>query len=141
MKNKFFLLIVSCLLLSGCGKKTLTCSLTKNIESGKSKEKQVFVFNNNKISSIETTLSVLLDDGFKDYSSVMVKKIRKDFKIYNNHKGISAEVSENDSTIKASVKADYSKMNSSSKRVIGFDEKMSYDDIKSKMKKDNYTCK
>ncbi len=141
MKNKFFLLIVSCLLLSGCGEKTLTCSLTKNIESGKSREKQVFVFNNNKISSIETTLSVLLDDGFKDYSSVMVKKIRKDFKIYNNHKGISTEVSENDNTIKASVKADYSKMNSSSKRVIGFDEKMSYDDIISKMKKDNYTCK
>ncbi len=141
MKNKCLLLIVSCLLLSGCGKKTLTCSLTKDIESGKSKEKQVFVFNNNKISSIDTTLSVLLDDEYKNYSSVMVKKIKKEFKIYNDHKGLSVEISENDNTIKASVKADYSKMNSSSKKVIGFDEKMSYDDIKNKMKKEKYTCK
>ncbi len=141
MKNKIILLLATCMLLSGCGKKTLTCSLTKNIESGKSKEKHVYVFTDNKISSIETTLSILLDDNYKNYSKVMTKKIEKNFKTYKNHKGISINISENDNTIKASIKADYSKMNNSSKKIIGFDEKKSYDDIKNKMKKEKYTCK
>lgn len=141
MKNKILLLLTTCLLLSGCGKKTLTCSITKNIESGKSKEKQVYVFNNNKISSIETTLSILLDDNYKNYSKVMTKKLEKDFKTYKNNKGISVNINENNNTINVNIKADYNKMNNSAKKVIGFDEKKSYDDIKNKMKKEKYTCK
>lgn len=150
MKNfKYLLLALLCVMcLSGCGKKTLTCTDTNNEDGIKSIETIKFKFKKNKIKSFNVSVeNEATDDSIKNNWDTFVSMLESTFKVDEETKGITVKTDSNDKKYTYSVSVDVDLDKIEDEDALGFDlEEMkkyenAYDEIKSELEKEGYTCK
>lgn len=138
--KKFGILLICCMVLTGCGSKTLTCSKTENKESLKTEEKVIITYNK-QMKTIEHDMKVSLKNSYEDYIDIVTKSLNDSLKKYKNKKGISVKSVKNKDNVVVSLKFDGSKMDDSGKKLAGFDTSKSFNNMKKELEKKGYTCK
>lgn len=144
MKKRF--LFLSGLILvfaTGCGEKTLNCTITNNAnEDLVMKNKVSVVFKNDKVKKIDMTASVELDDKYADYIDEFEKNLKTEFKKYNNKKGVEVKTTKKDKNVTLKLVANLDKMDKSAKEdldMVNTDGTMK--DVKASLVKEGYSCK
>lgn len=137
--KKVLVVIISLVLLTGCGSKTLVCSKVEDdTETYKISGDHTFVFNGSNIKDFKSTLSIeLKDDEFVKIEDLedILKEQEKEF----SSEGFNTEIKTegNLSTLVVSSEGD-------SKNLVNkffYTEDYSYNLVKKELEKEGYTCK
>ena len=127
-------------ILTGCGKSTLECTKSEETDSGKLTEKQIFSFNNNKISKYQLNMNLNLKEEYKDYDDMFLNSLEEPLEGYKNKKGIEYETFKDNGKISVTLESDYSKMDNDTKESLGINEKNSLNEIKNNLEDEGYSC-
>ena len=139
----FTALVASCVLLSGCGTKTLSCSKTEK-DSGFSAEETIKAkFVGNEVTNVSLNMTMTLDDEFKDNKDLFISMLEEQFTNYKNKDGLKFEIkSKSDTEIDLTMDADLKKMSDDNKKELDLiDTKGSYDATKKELEDQGFTCK
>ncbi len=129
------------LFLTGCGKQTLKCSKTEELEAGKAIEKQTIVFENNNISKYSASMQFKVNDEYKDFKNTLFESLENSFKEYDNQDGIKYNVKKDNDNILITIEGDYSKMNSKAQENLKLLKSSSLDKALESLENDGYNCK
>ena len=139
----FGTLVASSILLSGCGTKTLSCSKIETADGYSANETVEAKFVGNEVTNFKLSMTMTLDDEFKDNMDLFKSMLEEQFSSYKNKDGLKFEInSKNDIEIDLVLDADLKKMSDDDKKELDFiDTKGSYEATKKEFEDDGYTCK
>ena len=86
--KKFVFLLVICLMLTGCGMRTLKCVKKNDSEAGTLTYEITMLFQKNKLISTTVDNCLKLDKDYKDYSNVLINRFKNVLKKYDDKKGM-----------------------------------------------------
>ena len=121
--------IIAVLVLSGCGSKNLTCTMSTTTSGMKTDSTVEIGLKSNKVETMKVTIDVEIPDEYKDQKQTIIETFENmgtGMKAKETDKGIRVTADENSSFFDAyNIK----------------DGKVKYDDIKEAFEAQNYTCK
>ena len=142
--KKLVLLLITLLVVSGCGKKSLN---TKELKCTKSFSDAIssityenkYVYENNNLKNVTTdSLQKFTDDGISNLETFKTYiEATKDE--YNKKNGVKATLKYDDSSINIIVNYDISNMDADVINNYGYN--VSLNDLRNNMEKIGYTCK
>jgi len=144
MKNfkQGLLLIGMILLLSGCGEKKLTCTKDDSNTGESSSYKMVLTYKKDTLTKMHATDAITLSDEYKDQIDDMVSKYNSLYDDFNKIDGFKATVTGKDNVITITVDTDVTKLSDDDKSSLGVNVySTSYNDAKSNIEADGFTCK
>lgn len=135
--------LISVLFLTGCGTKTLNCSMVNDANTELKINQNVIVdFKKDKMVKLDMKTSVTLSDSYANYAEELEKNLKQEYEKYENKKGLEVKTTRKDKKITLTFSANLDKMESSTKKefdIVGTGEKMS--EVKSELEEQGYTCK
>lgn len=145
MKKRILLgaLVVSCILLSGCGTKNLSCSKTEKEDGFSAEEKIEAKFVGNEVTNVSLNMTMTLDNEYKDNKDLFISMLESKFTNYKNKDGLKFEISsKSDTEIDLVLDADLKKMSEDDKKELDLiDTKGNYDATKKEFIEQGFTCK
>ena len=139
--HNLMIILFFSLFLTGCGKQTLKCSKTEELESGKAVEQQIIVFENNNVSKYSASMQFTVNDKYDDFKSTLFDSLVSPFKEYDNKEGIKYNVKKDDDNILITIEGDYSKMDSEVQESLGLSKNVSFNEALEALENDEYNCK
>ena len=144
-KNFVVLLVLSVILLSGCGvkKETLTCtSVDETITETKPTNEVKVDFEGKDIVKLAMNIDVEVSEQYKDYVNVFKEKMEEQFASFEDQTGMTVDVSEKDNKVLVRLNADYKNMDSKTKKELGIvNEGANLEDVKKSLEDEGFTCK
>lgn len=144
-KNFVVLLVLSVILLSGCGvkKETLTCtSVDETVAETKSTNEIKVDFEGKEIVKLAMNIDVEVSEQYKDYVNVFKEKMEEQFASFEDQTGMTVDVSEKDNKVLVRLNADYKNMDSKTKKELGIvNEGANLEDVKKSLEDEGFTCK
>ena len=144
-KNFVVLLVLSVILLSGCGvkKETLTCtSVDETITETKPTNEVKVDFEGKEIVKLAMNIDVEVSEQYKDYVNVFKEKMEEQFASFEDQTGMTVDVSEKDNKVLVRLNADYKNMDSKTKKELGIvNEGANLEDVKKSLEDEGFTCK
>ena len=138
---RFITIVLFGILFSGCGSKKLRCTKVEESEFGRANEKQMFIFENNKISSYEAKMVINLNDDYNDYADLLLESLESPFEEFKDKNGITYNTSKGNDKISIKIKANYNKLDEESRKSLGINDNPSFNKIKKSLEDDGYKCK
>ena len=143
MKSRVLIgsLAISLLLLTGCGNtKTLVCTQTQD-ENGMSMTTEMNVtFKNDEASEFTMTADMEVEDTYKDYMDQFKSIMEESFSSFKEN-GIDVTIDSKDTTVTATISANFDEMTEDEKEEIGFTSSdNSYDSVKQSLEDSGFTC-
>lgn len=134
-------LIVVMFTATGCGRETLSCTLTKE-QTGVKMEQQVEAyFENNNVTSMNTIIDMTLNDTYAKNIDTVKQTLEKEYKTYKENGG-TVSVSSKDNTITIKMDFNLEKMTDAQKKKLNMiDTKGTKDATAKSLEKQGYTCK
>lgn len=126
--------------LTGCGKQTLKCSKSQDIDSGKAVENQTITFDNNKISTYEASFNLILNDEYIDYKETIFEGVESSLNDFEGKKGIEYDSSKKDDSITITIKGNYGNMDDDVKDSLGIPNNVSFKKTIDSLENEGYTC-
>ena len=140
-KIKFLMLFLFfSIILTGCGKKSLSCSKEEDIDAGKMNENQVITFKNDKIYSYDALMTIELNDEYMDYKDVFVDSLESSMSEYKDKEGIKYNTTKKDNQVSITINGIYSQMDDDTKESLGISKNSSFNEIKQSLEEEGYTC-
>ena len=141
---KKFVCILSCslfaLVLTGCGTKTLTCTKTSTEEGMETKENIKVNFKNDKPSTAEMSMEMILDEDTKSYIDLIYSSLESTFEDYEQE-GLTIDTDKTDDTVTVKMNVDFSKVESTDELDFDIDADEDFDSVKEDFESDGYECK
>ena len=147
-KFKLLLLaIVGVFVLTGCGGKTLTCTMSESESGMEMKGKIVAKFKDDKVTNLKMTMDAkATNDEVKKSWSMMSSLLKSQ---YSDKKAdgvkVTSKVDDKKYTFSFSVEIDTKKASKDALKEYGIDsldaEKSGYDDAKKSLEKSGFKCK
>lgn len=134
---KIIMIVLGCLILSGCANQNVICIREDNIDEGQMKEVQKIAFINNKIDKYNIDIQFKVNNDALEYKKVIFESLKNSFDRYNGKDGIKYTVQEKDKSIEISIKGNYDKMSDE----LRFNKDASLNEVIDVLKDDGYTCK
>lgn len=134
---KIIIIVLSCLILSGCANHNVICVRENDIDEGQMKEVQKISFINNKIDEYSIDIQFKVNNDALEYRKVIFESLKNSFDRYDGKDGIKYTVQEKDKRIEINIKGDYDKMSDD----LGFDKDASLNEVIEFLENDGYTCK
>ena len=134
---KIIMIVLGCLILSGCANQNVICIREDNIDEGQMKEVQKIAFINNKIDKYNIDIQFKVNNDALEYKKVIFESLKNSFDRYNGKDGIKYTVQEKDKSIEISIKGNYDKMSDD----LGFDKDASLNEVIEFLENDGYTCR
>ena len=134
---KIIMIVLGCLILSGCANQNVICIREDNIDEGQMKEVQKIAFINNKIDKYNIDIQFKVNNDALEYKKVIFESLKNSFDRYDGKDGIKYTVQEKDKRIEINIKGDYDKMSDD----LGFDKDASLNEVIEFLENDGYTCK
>lgn len=134
---KIIMIVLGCLILSGCANQNVICIREDNIDEGQMKEVQKIAFINNKIDEYSIDIQFKVNNDALEYRKVIFESLKNSFDRYNGKDGIKYTVQEKDKSIEISIKGNYDKMSDE----LRFNKDASLNEVIDVLKDDGYTCK
>ena len=134
---KIIMIVLGCLILSGCANQNVICIREDNIDEGQMKEVQKIAFINNKIDKYNIDIQFKVNNDALEYRKVIFESLKNSFDRYDGKDGIKYTVQEKDKRIEINIKGDYDKMSDD----LGFDKDASLNEVIEFLENDGYTCK
>ena len=138
---RFITIFLFVILLTGCGSKKLSCTKEEETDFGRANEKQMFIFENNKISSYEAKMEINLNDDYNDYADLLLESLESPFEEFKDKNGITYNTSKGNDKISIKIKANYNKLDEESRKSLGINDNSSFNKIKKSLEDDGYKCK
>lgn len=139
---KYILMILFCsLMLTGCGKRILSCSKTTKLEAGQVIEKQSIIFQNNTPDEYTSSFEFKINDNFKDFEKGLFESLESSFKKYDNMKGINYNIQKDNNKFLVTIKYEYDKISSKVKDSLGLSKNVTFTKVLNSLEADEYSCK
>lgn len=143
MKKLVITLILMCtLILTGCEKNRLVCTLEdESIKDIKSKIEYTFKFNEENVKEVVMTTKITLTGDYNDvvFIDTYVEMANTAAATYNKIEGATATVSNDKNVITLKVEMSASAMSNEDKKTYGLD--LTKDNLKKDLEEAGYTCK
>ena len=135
-------LAVMLLLLTGCGgTQTLVCTQTQEEDGMTMTTEMNVAFQNDEASEFTMTADMKVDDTYIDYMDQFESIMKESFSTFEED-GMDVTIESKDTTITATVSANFNEMTEDEKEQIGFTSSdNSYDDVKQSLEDSGFTCK
>ncbi len=147
MKRRVLLvvMILTILLMTGCGdkKRTLTCEKSLSESTVKMKQKVDIEFIGDKVNTMSTTIYVTLPESYKSYFNTFKESIEKEYNDkYGKYKGVKLKtVKKSDTELDVIVDFDYKNISSTDKKALNMSGSEKYSDNKKSFEDQGFTCK
>ena len=142
MKKGIFCMI-GMLCLTGCGTKTLNCSMLNDAnEELKMTQNIITTYKKDTLTRMDMRIIVDFSDNYASYSDDLDKNLKDTYKNYEGKKGIKIDTKRKDKTVTLTFMADLDKMDNDTKKdfdLVGTGEKLS--EVKADLEQQGYTCK
>ncbi len=142
MKKGIFCMI-GMLCLTGCGTKTLNCSMLNDAnEELKMTQNIITTYKKDTLTRMDMRIIVDFSDNYASYSDDLEKNLKDTYKNYEGKKGIKIDTKRKDKTVTLTFMADLDKMDNDTKKdfdLVGTGEKLS--EVKADLEQQGYTCK
>lgn len=142
MKKGIFC-IIGMLCLTGCGTKTLNCSMINDAnEELKMTQNIITTYKKDSLTRMDMRIIVDFSDNYASYSDDLEKNLKETYQNYEGKKGIEINTTRKDKTVTLTFMADLDKMDNDTKKdfdLVGTGEKLS--EVKADLEQQGYTCK
>lgn len=142
MKKGIFC-IIGMLCLTGCGTKTLNCSMINDAnEELKMTQNIITTYKKDALTRMDMRIIVDFSDNYASYSDDLEKNLKETYQNYEGKKGIEIDTTRKDKTVTLTFMADLDKMDNDTKKdfdLVGTGEKLS--EVKADLEQQGYTCK
>lgn len=130
-------------ILTGCGgTETLSCTQEADAATGKTVTKVDATFEGTKVKKIDMSVTMNLEDQYKDYKDQMVKALDTQFDSYKKKDGVDVKTSSDKESVSVRVTADATKMSEDdAKKLLGTDSIQSKSATQKYLEKEGFTCK
>ena len=128
-------------MLTGCGKRTLSCSKTSKLEAGQVTEKQSIIFQNNIPDEYTSSFEFKINDNFKDFEKGLFESLESSFKKYDDMEGIDYNVKKDGDKFLVTIKCEYDKISGKVKDSLGFSKNATFTKVLESLETDGYSCK
>lgn len=135
----FFIVII----LSGCSKKELKCSMVDNTIDGILYTQTIVAnYSNDELTLIEIDLNIDVTQNYHDYLSAIEDNTAYQFTDFEGKKGIDVEKIKKDNNVSYHMKIDINEINNDTKTLLSIiNNSEDYEEAKAFFKEEGYTCK
>lgn len=138
----FTVALVTIPFLTGCGKETLTCTISKKQSGITMNQEVVAVFNNNEVTNIDMKINVKLDDAYKSYIDTYKTALESQYKTFTNNGGEVKIDKNKENGLDVKINLDLKKMTKEQKSKLQLSDTYGTKDATAKkLKEQGYTCK
>lgn len=141
--KKWLIVIFSFIALTGCGKKTLHCSMINDANKElKITQNIITRFQNNSMVEMDMRIIQDLSDNYASYADDIAKSLKEQYKKYENKEGIKFDIKNEGKKVVLTLTADLNKIDDQTKNqldIAGNGQKI--EDVKLNLEQQGYTCK
>lgn len=142
-KGLFCMSLISVLCLTGCGTKTLNCSMVNDANTELKINQDVIVdFKKDKMVKMNMKTSVTLSDNYASYADELEKNLKQEYEKYENKEGLEVKTTKKDKKITLTFIADLNKMSDETKKefdIVGTGQTIN--EVKTELEEQGYNCK
>ena len=142
-KGLFCMSLISVLCLTGCGTKTLNCSMVNDANTELKINQDVIVdFKKDKMVKMNMKTSVTLSDNYASYADELEKNLKQEYEKYEDQEGLEVKTTNKDKKITLTVIADLNKMSDETKKefdIVGTGQTIN--EVKTELEEQGYNCK
>ena len=146
MKRKILLVLLLCLLVTGCGEKkienkTLVCKINSVILENEVEERLSAQFVEDNLKSANLEVKMLVNEKYIDYKDILETNLLNSYVDYQNKEGITFNLLNEENSIKLNISIDFEKIESDSMNVLGLNsEQNTYNDAYETLTKNGFIC-
>ena len=141
---KKFICVLSCslfaLILTGCGTKTLTCTMNNSDGGMETKESIKVKFKKDKPSTAEMKMEMIFDENSKSYMSMLYNILESSFEDYKQE-GVTVNTKKTSDKINVEMNVDFNKVENADELDISIEEDSNFESLKESLESDGYNCK
>ena len=142
-KGLFCMSLISVLCLTGCGTKTLNCSMVNDANTELKINQDVTVdFKKDKMVKMNMKTSVTLSDNYASYADELEKNLKQEYEKYEDQEGLEVKTTKKDKKITLTFIADLNKMSDETKKefdIVGTGQTIN--EVKTELEEQGYNCK
>lgn len=142
-KGLFCMSLISVLCLTGCGTKTLNCSMVNDANTELKINQDVTVdFKKDKMVKMNMKTSVTLSDNYASYADELEKNLKQEYEKYEDKEGLEVKTTKKDKKITLTFIADLNKMSDETKKefdIVGTGQTIN--EVKTELEEQGYNCK
>ena len=135
--------LISVLCLTGCGTKTLNCSMVNDANTELKINQDVTVdFKKDKMVKMNMKTSVTLSDNYASYADELEKNLKQEYEKYEDKEGLEVKTTKKDKKITLTFIADLNKMSDETKKefdIVGTGQTIN--EVKTELEEQGYNCK
>lgn len=138
MKKVMVGLVILSVMLTGCGKDTLTCT-SKSNDLGKNVETKIIVtFKGDEASKLVTNISTTYEQEYLAELEANYENFENSFKEHNKLDGVKATTTKKENVLNANLEFDMTKKEA--KKNSGFSEYTTREHYRQNLERSGYTC-
>lgn len=137
--KKVLLGLCCTLVLTGCGGKTLTCTMSEKENGMEMKQKVALTFKDDKNVKGKMEVSIKVDEESKEYLDLMKGMLDAAFEEYEEA-GLKVDSKLKDTSLEISVEYDVDKLTDELKEDLDYSD-TTYEETKKDFEEEGYTCK
>lgn len=138
MKKIIFGMMILSVMLTGCGKDTLSCT-SKSNDLGKNMVTKIIVtFDKDEASNLVTDISTTYDQEYLAELDANYKNFEENFESYEDYEGVKTKLSKKENVLNINLEFDMTKEDA--KNNSGFAKYTDKKDYKQRLEKSGYTC-
>lgn len=137
--KKVLLGLCCTLVLTGCGGKTLTCTMSEKENGMEMKQKVALTFKDDKNVKGKMEVSIKIGDEGKEYLDLMKGMLDAAFEEYEEA-GLKVDSKSKKNSLTISVKYDVDKLTDELKKDLDYSD-TTYEETKKQLEDEGYTCK
>ena len=136
-----FLLSIFC--LTGCGTKTLNCSMVNDANAELKINQDVIVdFKKDQMVKFDMKTSVDLSDNYASYADELEKNLKKEYEKYDKKEGLEVKTTKTNKKVTLRFYANLDKMSEKAKKEFDIvDSGQTMSDVKKTLEEQGYSCK
>lgn len=142
-KFSFIIILTSVLFLTGCGGKTLKCSMVNDANEELKINQDIIVdFKEEKMVKLNMKISVDLSDNYASYADELEKNFKNEYEKYNDKEGLEVKTTKNKKKVSLDFSANLEKMSDKDKEELDIvDSGQTMNDAKTSLEEAGYSCK
>jgi len=137
--NKIILLI-SLLLLTGCGRQTLTCHIEgDSFDTERNMEVRVTF---NRAGDLQRRMYTVMNaiSGSASTADIHYELFNEDCKDYNSFRGVSCQITRSGNTVTQTVNVNFSRIEEEGIHFFGTADEVTIDQLRVQLLRDGFTC-
>lgn len=138
MKKYLVVLVALLLVVTGCGAKKLTCTMT---EDGQTMEAVMEFDKNDEVTSIEMNMTMPFEEELSKEEQETYSSYMQVLCSMYDYEGVDCNVNTSSKAVDVVIKMDLEKMSDEDRNNVTGTEGTTYDEIKADLEESGYTCK